>query len=117
MSRRAVDVLVITAIWVLVSAAAVVLLAVWADDDSATGEASGAGALIAIGGGLFTALYLAMRRIPSREQRIDIVGTLVLFVVGTGVAIAVGIVEASFFVGGTIAAVFLLVRRGRRKST
>jgi membrane associated rhomboid family serine protease len=125
MKGRRVDMIVVVCIWVAVLTGAVLLAAFAADDDPATDDAAGAGALAGVVGGLLTAIYLGVRhlhrprplrrlRAASPEDRIDVAGAIALWIVGMLAGLALGIGSNSFFVGGLLAVGFVLLRRRRR---
>jgi hypothetical protein len=123
-NRRNIDILVVAAIWALVFGGAFLLAPYAADDDPSTDDAAGAGALAAVVSGLLTALYLGLRhtsgrlfahrlRTMSRAKRIDVAGTLAVFVVGVVVSEALGLGDLAFLLAPSLAAAFLFVRLGR----
>ena len=142
MSRR--DYWAIAAIWIVVFIAAFIFAVLIADDDPNTDEGAGAGALAVPVGGLLTGVYLLVRetrarrkkqgiavissetdrivvpqspRLPrTREWWVDVIGTVVLWIVGTVVAIKVfGFDDGmAVWIAGLVSLAFLLVRHLRR---
>ena len=128
MKSRRVDTIVIVCIWIVVLVGAFLLAAVAADDNPATDDAAGAGALAGIVGGLATAVYLGVRhlgrprplrrfRTASREDRIDFVGAAAIWITVALAGLALDIASSAIFLGGLLAIGFVLLRRRRRSHT
>jgi hypothetical protein len=131
MQWRRSDTVAVVLIWTFVFVAALVVAVVFADDDPATDEGAGAGALAFVVGGALTGTYLAVRYRRSivnelkreagaapRRETVDIAGAIVLGVVGIVIAVIAGVSLFSFeayFCGLLLGGGFVLVRRLRRK--
>ena len=131
------DTAAIVLTWVAALAGAFVLAVVGADDDPGTNEGAGAGALAAIAGGLLTGVsFLVQRRTAARKRaaalregaRPPLEGSKLargqwaalgisvgLWILGTIVAIAIGIPDdLASIVGGSPPVAYLLIRHHRR---
>jgi hypothetical protein len=134
----------IAAIWVVVFSAAFLLAAVTADDNPNTDEGAGAGAVAVIVGGLLTGIYLLIRETRARREKeriarssgeterivvpksprlprprewwVDVVGAIVLGIIGIVIALEVVGLNADLgvWIGGLLPLAFLLVRHLRR---
>jgi peptidoglycan/LPS O-acetylase OafA/YrhL len=141
-SRR--DYWAIAAIWVVVLVGAFLLAALTADDNPNTDEGAGAGVLAAIVGGLLTGVYLLIRETRARREKeriarssgeterivvpktprlprprewwVDVVGAIILWIVGTVIALqVVGLNDdLGVWIGGLLPLAFLLMRHLRR---